>query len=57
VPVPSPVALYIGQGRPDLPTPLFPFNGSIQDVAFYNVVLDNQTIQTHYLNGSGMQIS
>jgi len=57
VPVPSPVPLYIGQGRPDLPTPLFPFNGSIQDVAFYNVVLDGQTIQTHYLNGSGMQIS
>jgi Concanavalin A-like lectin/glucanases superfamily len=55
VPAPSPVPLYIGTGRPDLPTPLFPFNGSIQDVAFYNVVLDGKTIETHYLNGLGMQ--
>jgi hypothetical protein len=54
-PVSSPIPLYIGQGRPDLPTPQFPFNGSIQDVAFYNVVLDGQTIEKHYLNGSGMQ--
>jgi len=57
VPVPSPIPLYIGAGRPDLPMPLFPFNGYIQDVAFYNVVLDGQTIETHYLNGSGMQVS
>ena len=57
VPVPSPVPLYIGAGRPDLPMPLFPFNGYIQDVAFYNVVLDGKTIETHYLNGSGMQVS
>ena len=57
VPAPSPVSLFIGTGRPDLPTPLYPFNGSIQDVAFYNVVLDGQTIATHYLNGSGMQVS
>jgi hypothetical protein len=57
MPVPSPIPLYIGQGRPDLPTPLYPFNGSIQDVAFYNVVLDGNTIETHYLNGSGMQVS
>jgi hypothetical protein len=56
VPVPSPVPLYIGTGRPDLSTPLFPFNGYIQDVAFYNVVLDNQTIATHYMNGSGMKM-
>ena len=57
VPIPSPVSFYIGQGRPDLPTPEFPFNGSIQDVAFYNVVLDGKTIEKHYLNGSGMQMS
>jgi len=57
VPVASPIPLYIGEGRPDLPTPLFPFNGSIQDVAVYNVVLDNQTIATHYANGLGMQMS
>jgi Concanavalin A-like lectin/glucanases superfamily len=56
VPVASPVPLYIGTGRPDLPTPLFPFNGSIQDVALYNVVLDGQTIETHYLNGVGLQV-
>jgi len=37
-----------GTGRPDLPTPLFPFNGSIQDVAFYNVVLEAKTIKDHY---------
>jgi len=57
VPIPSPVPFYIGQGRPDLPTPRYPFNGSIQDVAFYNVVLDGKTIEQHYLNGSGMQMS
>jgi hypothetical protein len=57
VPVASPVPFYIGTGRPDLPTPLFPFNGSIQDVAFYNVVLDGKTIETHYMNGLGMQMS
>jgi hypothetical protein len=57
VPLASPIPLYIGEARPDLPTPLFPFNGSIQDVAFYNVVLDGKTIEKHYLNGSGMQMS
>jgi Concanavalin A-like lectin/glucanases superfamily len=55
VPLASPLPLYIGTARPDLPTPLFPFNGRIQDVAFYNVVLDGNTIETHYLNGSAMQ--
>jgi Concanavalin A-like lectin/glucanases superfamily len=57
VPAPSPVPLYIGTGRPDLPTPLFPFKGGIQDVAVYKVALDGKTIETHYLNGSGMQAS
>jgi hypothetical protein len=58
VPVPSPIPLYIGQGRPDLTTgPLFPFKGWIQDVAFYNKALDDETIEKHYLNGSGMQVS
>jgi hypothetical protein len=57
VPVPSPIPLYIGQGRPDLPTPLYPFNGWIQDVAFYNKVLDDKTIETHFMNGSGMKVS
>jgi hypothetical protein len=57
MPLPSPLPLYIGTARPDLPTPRYPFNGSIQDVAFYNVVLDGKTIEKHYLNGSGMQMS
>jgi hypothetical protein len=57
VPVASPVPLYIGIGHPNVPTPRNPFNGQIQDVAFYNVVLDGTTIETHYLNGSGMQTS
>jgi hypothetical protein len=57
VPVASQIPLYIGIGHPDLPTPRNPFNGQIQDVAFYNVVLDGTTIETHYLNGSGMQTS
>jgi Concanavalin A-like lectin/glucanases superfamily len=54
VPVASPIPFYIGIGRPDLATPLLPFNGWIQDVAFYNVVLDGTTIEKHYANGSGI---
>lgn len=57
VPVPSSVPLNIGTGRPDLPAPLFPFNGSIQDVAFYNVALDLKTMTTHYASGLGMQVT
>jgi hypothetical protein len=55
-PVPTSIPFFIGEGRPDLPTPLFPFNGWIQDVAFYDVVLDGKTIETHYANGLGMKI-
>jgi hypothetical protein len=55
VPVASPISLYIGIGHPDLATPLLPFNGRIQDVAFYNVVLDGNTIETHYANGQGIE--
>jgi hypothetical protein len=54
VPVASPIPLYIGAGRPDLAMPRFPFNGWIQDVAFYNVMLDNTTIETHFMNGNAM---
>jgi hypothetical protein len=57
MPPPTSIPFFIGQGRPDLATPLFPFNGWIQDVAFYNVVLDDKTIATHYANGLGMQLS
>jgi hypothetical protein len=55
VPLASLVPLYIGTGRPDVPAPLNPFNGWIQDVAFYNAVLDNPTIETHFMNGNAMQ--
>jgi hypothetical protein len=58
VPVPSPIPLYIGMGAPDLDsqassptTRIWPFNGLIQDVAIYEVVLDNTTIQNHFLGG------
>jgi len=55
-PVASPAPLTIGIGQPPSPAPpVAPFKGWIQDVAFYNVVLDANTIETHYLNGSGMQ--
>jgi len=57
VPVASPTPLYIGCGHPSQTPPLFPFTGWIQDVAFYNVALDNKTIETHYANGSGFQES
>jgi hypothetical protein len=56
-PVPTSIPFFIGQGRPDLPTPQFPFNGWIQDVAFYDVVLDRKTIEKHYANGLGIQES
>lgn len=58
VPAPSPIPLYIGTGRPDLSTgPQNPFNGNIQDVAFYNAVLDLNTIVQHYVNGNGVQMT
>jgi hypothetical protein len=57
MPAPSSIPFFIGQGRPDLATPLFPFNGWIQDVAFYNVVLDGKTIETHYASGLGIKVS
>jgi Concanavalin A-like lectin/glucanases superfamily len=57
VPVASPVPLYIGMGSPGSPSPLFPFNGSVQDVAFYNVVLDGDTIEKHYGAGLGIKLS
>jgi hypothetical protein len=53
VKVPSPIPFFIGMGRPDLTPPQHPFNGWIQDVAFYNVVLSGTTIETHYVNGLG----
>lgn len=56
-------SLVIGVGTPYLPPrtqpsdnnffPLMPFNGTIQDVAIYKVVLDAVTIQNHSDNGNG----
>jgi hypothetical protein len=40
--------LFIGMGHPELTSGMFPFTGSIQDVAFYNVALDPQTIMSHF---------
>lgn len=60
VPLPSPTPMYFGAARPDLPPPPnpgFPFKGFIQDVAIYNKVLDQTTIQTHFMNGNGITMS
>ena len=56
--------LVIGVGGPWLPPrmqladevffPVFPFKGTIQDVAIYNVVLDPTVINTHFKDGSGL---
>jgi hypothetical protein len=55
--------LYIGAGVPYSPNrqtpgstsggPLFPFVGSIQDVAIYNAALSATAVQDHFKNGSG----
>jgi hypothetical protein len=55
--------LVIGVGAPWLPErqnktgnmffPIFPFNGTIQDVAIYNIALPASVIMTHFDNGSG----
>ena len=36
--------LYIGEGAPMLPTPFFPFNGQIAEVAYFNAALDHQKV-------------
>jgi hypothetical protein len=41
-------------GRPDMPTSmLLPFNGKIQDVAFYNTLLGTQALKGHFDLGKG----
>ena len=57
------VPLVIGVGNPSLPPrtqqgdlnffPLFPFKGTIQDVAVYNAVLSDDVIKQHFDDGSG----
>ncbi len=57
---PNTIPLYIGTGRPDLavpPGPQNPFNGRIQDVAFYNALLDADAISTRFLNGNACAVS
>ena len=60
------VQMVFGVGNPWLPPrtqpsdlnffPLFPFNGTIQDVAIYNAVLSDSDILTHFNDGSGKTI-
>jgi Concanavalin A-like lectin/glucanases superfamily len=46
-------SLFIAMGRPDLPTTNeYPFNGLIQDVAFYSPALEPGDIQNHFTLGS-----
>jgi hypothetical protein len=55
--------LWIGAGAPYVPvrpqapgvvaSPLFPFDGAIQDVAIYKAALTSDVILTHYHNGNG----
>jgi Concanavalin A-like lectin/glucanases superfamily len=55
--------LWIGAAAPYVPlrpqapgvvaSPLFPFEGAIQDVAIYNAALASDVILTHYHNGNG----
>lgn len=35
--------------------PCFPFNGTIQSVAIYQIALDPITVETHFTNGNGSQ--
>lgn len=51
--VPSAIPLVIGTGRPDLLPAITanPFNGKIQDVAFYSKKLDMETIVSHFQLG------
>ena len=56
-PAPAMIPLLIGTGRPDLfvsqQQTLNPFSGKIQDVAFYNQVLNLATISAHFIVGAG----
>jgi hypothetical protein len=42
-----------GAVEPPALFPFLPFNGKIQDVAIYNEVLNDETIQIHAMNGMG----
>jgi hypothetical protein len=54
--------VFIGAGATDealrtmggvMGAPLFPFMGQIQSVALYSMALDANTLQDHFINGSG----
>jgi hypothetical protein len=49
----SALQLFIGKGRPDMPPGQYPFMGQIQDVAFYNALLQPADLMTHFNVGSG----
>jgi hypothetical protein len=44
--------LFIGMGRPDMMSGMFPFDGFIQDVAFYSPALGNTDVQNNFQLGS-----
>lgn len=44
--------LFIGMGRPDIVGGMFPFDGSIQDVAFYSPPLSGTDVQNNFNLGS-----
>jgi hypothetical protein len=44
--------LFIGMGRPDMTGGMFPFNGSIQDVAFYSPPLSGTDVQNNFNLGN-----
>lgn len=45
-------SLFIGMGRPDMMGGMFPFNGSIQDVAFYSPPLSAMDVQNNFNLGN-----
>jgi hypothetical protein len=49
----SPTPLSFGIASVGTPPTQFPFNGEIQDVAFYSAALDGATIMNHFNIGIG----
>jgi hypothetical protein len=48
----GPVPFFIAMSRGDQANGMFPFNGSIQDVAFYNDALGSPVLQSHFTLGA-----
>lgn len=51
-PMSTATPLFIGSGRPDLPGGMFPFDGFIQDVAYYSSALTFETLKQHFQAGT-----